>query len=153
MPTDTSVVTRRLQSELMSLMMAPPPKCSAFPENDNILTWAGTITGPDHTPYEGLEYKLAMSFEGQYPYKPPTVKFDTPVFHPNVDLNGGICLDILKEEWSPSYSVTQILLSIQSLLGEPNNASPLNTYAAGLWANAEEFTRVCQQKYKEKKFL
>ena len=56
--------------------------------------------------------------------------FDTPCFHPNVDQHGNICLDILKEKWSAAYSVRTVLLSIQSLLGEPNNDSPLNAYAA-----------------------
>lgn len=58
------------------------------------------------------------------------MRFETACFHPNVDQHGNICLDILKEKWSAAYSVRTVLLSIQSLLGEPNNDSPLNAYAA-----------------------
>ena len=65
-----------------------------------------------------------------YPFKSPSVRFETACFHPNVDQHGNICLDILKEKWSAAYSVRTVLLSIQSLLGEPNNDSPLNAYAA-----------------------
>ena len=65
-----------------------------------------------------------------YPFKAPLVKFETACFHPNVDQYGNICLDILKDKWSAAYSVRTVLLSIQSLLGEPNNDSPLNAYAA-----------------------
>src|SRR5947207_1466 len=68
----------------------------------------------------------------------PSVRFDTPCFHPNVDTSGYICLDILKENWSAVYNVQSILLSIQSLLGEPNPDSPLNSQAAQLWKTQEE---------------
>ena len=66
---------------------------------------------------------------------------------PNVGTDGSICLDILKEKWTPSYSVTTVLLSLQSLLGDPNNDSPLNQDAANRWANQTEFTRINKAKY------
>jgi len=67
--------------------------------------------------YDGLKYKLTLEFSSSYPYEPPSVKFNTPCFHPNVDEFGNICLDILKEKWSALYEVRTILMSIQSLLG------------------------------------
>lgn len=69
---------------------------SAFPEEDNILCWKGTITGSKDTVFEETEYKLSLSFSNEYPFKAPKVKFDTTCFHPNVDLHGNICLDILQ---------------------------------------------------------
>uniref|UniRef100_A0A3Q0SA71 Ubiquitin conjugating enzyme E2 C n=1 Tax=Amphilophus citrinellus TaxID=61819 RepID=A0A3Q0SA71_AMPCI len=87
--------------------------------------------------YEGLRYRLSLEFPAGYPYQAPRVKFVTPCFHPNVDDQGFICLDILKDKWSALYDVRSILLSIQSLLGEPNNESPLNTVAAELWEDQE----------------
>ncbi|EED17406.1 ubiquitin conjugating enzyme (UbcK), putative [Talaromyces stipitatus ATCC 10500] len=140
---DTQSVTKRLQSELMQLMLSPSPGISAFPNADgNLLSWTATIDGPTDTPYENLTFKLSFSFPNNYPYAPPTVLFKTPIYHPNVDFSGRICLDILKDEWSAVYNVQNVLLSLQSLLGEPNNSSPLNGQAAQLWdENPEEFKR------------
>lgn len=117
--------------------MAKVPGISAFPEGDNLFHWLGTIEGPKDTPYEGRAYKIHLKFPQDYPFSAPSVYFDTPIFHPNVDMNGAICLDILKDNWSAVYNAQTILLSIQSLLGEPNNDSPLNQQAAAMWNNQE----------------
>ncbi|PNX77231.1 ubiquitin-conjugating enzyme E2 19-like protein [Trifolium pratense] len=93
---DSQSVLRRLQSELMALMMSGDSGISAFPEEDNILCWKGTITGSKDTVFEGTEYKLSLIFPNEYPFKAPKVKFDTTCFHPNVDMHGNICLDILQ---------------------------------------------------------
>jgi ubiquitin-conjugating enzyme E2 C len=112
--------TKRLQNDLMTLMSKPVSGISAFPCGDNMCEWTATILGPVGTPYVGLKMKLTMSFPAQYPLVPPVVLFKTPIYHPNVDFSGRICLDILKDQWSSVYSVETILLSLQSLLGEPN---------------------------------
>ncbi|KAI1855571.1 hypothetical protein JX266_000436 [Neoarthrinium moseri] len=140
---DAQSVTKRLQTELMQLMTSPAPGVSAFPGADgNLMTWAATIEGPEDTPYSGLTFKLSFAFPNNYPYAPPTVLFKTPIYHPNVDFSGRICLDILKDKWTAAYNIQTVLLSLQSLLGEPNNASPLNGEAAELWdKDAEEFKR------------
>ena len=80
----------------MQLMMSATPGISAFPRDGNLLSWTGTIAGPDDTPYAGLTFKLALEFPSNYPMSPPHVHFTTPMFHPNVDMAGRICLDILK---------------------------------------------------------
>lgn len=132
-PEDHSVV-KRLQSELVQLMMSPTPGLSAFPSNeDNLKEWSGIIVGPEGTPYESLKFKISLHFPDSYPYVPPKVKFTSPMWHPNVDMSGNICLDILKDQWSAVYNVQTILLSLQSLFEEPNNSSPLNAVAAELW--------------------
>lgn len=110
-----------LQTELMQLMLSTTPGISAFPDNpNNLLAWTATISGPAETPYAGLFFKLSFSFPTTYPYSAPTVLFKTPIYHPNVDFSGRICLDILKDKWSAVYNVQSVLLSLQSLLGEPN---------------------------------
>ncbi|KAK6228168.1 hypothetical protein QUC31_006440 [Theobroma cacao] len=135
---DTTSVTQRLQKELMALMMTEGDLgVSAFPEGESIFAWIGTIEGGKGTMYEGLSYKISMRFPLDYPFKPPQVKFETMCFHPNVDQFGNICLDILQDKWSSAYDCRTILLSVQSLLGEPNPESPLNTYAAALLNNEE----------------
>ncbi|XVE59955.1 hypothetical protein DITRI_Ditri05aG0088000 [Diplodiscus trichospermus] len=136
---DSQSVLKRLQSELMALMMSGDSGISAFPQEDNIFWSKGTITGSKETVFEGTEHRLSLAFPNDYPFKPPKVKFETGCFHPNVDVYGNICLDILQDKWSSAYDVRTILLSIQSLLGEPNISSPLNTQAAQLWSNQEDF--------------
>lgn len=144
-PVDTNSVTQRLQKELMSLMMSRDLGVSAFPEGESIFTWIGTIEGGKGTMYEGLSYKLSLRFPLDYPFKPPQVKFETMCFHPNVDQYGNICLDILQDKWSSAYDCRTILLSIQSLLGEANIESPLNSSAAALWSNQEDYRKmVCK---------
>lgn len=102
-------------------MMSSPPGVSAFPDDpNNLLAWTATIAGPADTPYADLKFKLSVVFPNNYPYAPPTVLFKTPIYHPNVDFSGRICLDILKDKWSAVYNVSSVLLSLQSLLGEPN---------------------------------
>ncbi|KAL7153825.1 hypothetical protein ABFS83_04G194200 [Erythranthe nasuta] len=147
-PVDTNSVTQRLQKELMALMMSGGDLgVSAFPEGESIFSWIGTIEGGKGTMYEGLSYKLSLRFPLDYPFKPPQVKFETTCFHPNVDQYGNICLDILQDKWSSAYDCRTILLSIQSLLGEPNNESPLNSSAASLWKNQEEYRKMVRKHY------
>lgn len=76
--------------------MSGETSISAFPEEDNIFLWKGTIKGSKDTVFENTDYKLSLSFPNDYPFKPPKVKFETTCFHPNVDLHGNICLDILQ---------------------------------------------------------
>lgn len=117
----------------MELMRCADRGVSAFPESENLFRWVGTISGPEDTPYSGHTYRLTLEFPNSYPYAPPAVRFATPCFHPNIDTAGLICLDILKDKWTALYDVRTVLLSIQSLLGEPNTLSPLNQVAAQLW--------------------
>merc|ERR1712228_961736 len=147
--TSSAQVSKRLQQELMSLMMSNDKGISAFPDGDKLFEWIGTVEGPKDSVYEGLKYKLRLEFPAGYPYQSPTVKFVTPCFHPNVDQHGNICLDILKEKWSALYDVRTILLSIQSLLGEPNNDSPLNTTAAEMWSNQVNYKKYLLEKYEK----
>lgn len=76
--------------------MANVPGISAFPDGDNLFKWVGTMCGAPGTVYEGLQFKLSISFPSNYPFTAPTVLFETPCFHPNIDTQGNICLDILK---------------------------------------------------------
>lgn len=99
--------------------------------------------------YEGLEYRLILDFPNGYPIVAPRIRFESNCFHPNVDENGNICLDILREKWSATYDVQSILLSIQSLLSDPNLASALNHQAADLWKNQALFKKCLLEKYEK----
>lgn len=140
-------MAKRLQSELMSLMMDPAPGVSAFPDGENVLRWKATIDGTSDGYYASMSFSLTLEFSTDYPITAPTVKFVTPIFHPNVDMSGNICLDILKEKWSATYTVTTLLLSIRALLDSPNNESPLNAQAAMLWASKKEFQSLATKRY------
>ncbi|XP_065828408.1 probable ubiquitin-conjugating enzyme E2 C [Oscarella lobularis] len=146
---DSHSVTKRLRGELANIVMSPDQSVSAFPNGDNLFNWIATIAGPSGSAYEGHKYKLSLTFPSGYPHTAPTVRFDTPIFHPNVDHHGNICLDILKEKWAAVYEVRTLLLSIQLLLGEPNTRSPLNVQAAQLWTNQQAYKAKVNEKYKE----
>mmetsp|Transcript_9840 Transcript_9840/g.14324 ORF Transcript_9840/g.14324 Transcript_9840/m.14324 type:complete len:152 (-) Transcript_9840:65-520(-) len=117
---------KRIQKELKDLGKDPPSNCSAGPRNEsNLYLWQATIMGPAKSPYEGGVFGLAIEFPQEYPFKPPKVKFTTRVYHCNVNAQGGICLDILKDNWSPALTISKVLLSICSLLTDPNPDDPL----------------------------
>ena len=116
---------RRINKELDDIKKDPPPNCAAGPVGVNLFDWEATIIGPNDTPYEGGVFKLRINFPSDYPFKPPKIVFETPIYHCNINSNGSICLDILKREWSPALTITKVLLSICSLLSEPNPDDPL----------------------------
>lgn len=120
----------------------PPQGVTGAPMDNNILAWQAVIFGPDDTPWEGGTFKLMLEFTEDYPNKAPTVKFLTKMFHPNIYNDGQICLDILQNQWSPIYDISAILTSIQSLLCDPNPASPANSEASRLYSeNRREYNR------------
>lgn len=116
---------KRIRTELDKIQKDPPSNCSAGPANDDLFKWEATIIGPIDTVYEGGVFKLDILFPERYPFKPPKIKFRTRIYHPNINSSGGICLDILKDQWSPALTISKILLSICSLLDEPNPDDPL----------------------------
>ena len=117
--------TKRIQKELNELIHDPPANCSGGPQFDDIMKWRATITVPEGTPYHGGIFFLDIYFPNDYPFKPPHVIFATPILHPNVSSSGNICIDILKDKWSPALTVSKLLLSISSLMHEPNPDDPL----------------------------
>ena len=105
----------------------------------DLMEWHATIKGPSDSPFEGGIYKLILKFDSTYPIKPPSIKFVTPMFHPNIYRDGKICLDVIQSsEWSPSQNIRTILISIVSLLTDPNPNSPANRDAAVLYTNNRE---------------
>lgn len=124
---------KRLMRDLKAMQSAPEG-ISAHPHNDDLMHWKAVIFGPEDSIWEGGIFKLELHFTTEYPMSPPKVKFLTPVFHPNVYKDGNICMDIMKSQWSPVYDVSALLLSIQSLLSDPNPNSAANGEAAEMYA-------------------
>ncbi|KAF0982102.1 hypothetical protein FDP41_011963 [Naegleria fowleri] len=118
---------KRIQKELKDLQTDPPQNCSAGPINPEVsmYEWQATIMGPADSPYQGGVFFLKVTFPTDYPFKPPKVQFVTKIYHPNINSNGSICLDILTKEWSPALTISKVLLSISSLLTDANPDDPL----------------------------
>lgn len=118
----SSVLTRfcsivYFPQELQDLGRDPPSSCSAGPVGDDLFHWQATIMGPNDSPYSGGVYFLSVHFPADYPFKPPKVSrfrpsclqvnFATKIFHPNINSTGSICLDILKDQWSPALTISK----------------------------------------------
>ena len=139
---------RRLIKEFDSMKKISTTGVSASPLETKILKpdmsynikydyyhWKATITGPEETPYQGGVFFLDVIFPEDYPFKPPIIKFDTKIYHPNINAAGSICVSTLKQDWSPAMKLSQVLISISSLLDDPNPDDPLDTVAANLYIN------------------
>ncbi|CAN0123343.1 unnamed protein product, partial [Ectocarpus fasciculatus] len=119
------------------------PGISATPYEDNLRYFNVVITGPEQSPYEHGSFKLELFLPSDYPMAPPKVRFLTKIYHPNIDKLGRICLDILKDKWSPALQIRTVLLSIQAsprspaLLSAPNPDDPLANDVAEMWKTNE----------------
>ncbi|KAF2297049.1 hypothetical protein GH714_016080 [Hevea brasiliensis] len=120
------MASKRILKELKDLQKDPPTSCSAGPVAEDMFHWQATIMGPADSPYAGGVFLVSIHFPLIIPLNLPRyVAFRTKVFHPNINSNGSICLDILKEQWSPALTISKVLLSICSLLTDPNPDDPL----------------------------
>jgi len=128
---------RRIIKETQRLIAEPVAGISATPYADNLRYFAVAIEGPSETPYENGIFQLELFLPSDYPMTPPKVRFLTKIYHPNVDKLGRICLDILKDKWSPALQIRTVLLSIQALMSAPNPDDPLDTGVAEVWKKNE----------------
>jgi ubiquitin-protein ligase len=141
-----SASAKRIQKELAEITLDPPPNCTAGPKGDNLYEWFSTIFGPVGTVYENGVFYLDIHFSTEYPFKPPKVTFKTRIYHCNVNSQGAICLDILKDNWSPALTISKVLLSICSLLTDCNPHDPLvGSIANQYLTNREEHDRVAKE--------
>ncbi|KND01934.1 uncharacterized protein SPPG_02441 [Spizellomyces punctatus DAOM BR117] len=135
-----------LQRQLKELMKHPIPGFRVAMKDDNIFEWEVGIIGPFRTPYAGGYFLATLKFPQDFPFNPPTFTFNSPFFHPNVYPDGRLCISILhppgddplsgesaSERWNPTQSVESVLLSILSLLNDPNCSSPANVNAGVLY--------------------
>ncbi|XP_040989168.1 ubiquitin-conjugating enzyme E2 36 isoform X1 [Juglans microcarpa x Juglans regia] len=132
-----SNLPRRIIKETQRLLSEPAPGISASPSEDNMRYFNVMILGPTQSPYEGGVFKLELFLPEEYPMAAPKVRFLTKIYHPNIDKLGRICLDILKDKWSPALQIRTVLLSIQALLSAPNPDDPLSENIAKHWKTNE----------------
>jgi len=151
-----------LKNEFSDLTKDPPEGFLVEPDQNDFSTWYVGIFGPPDTLFAGGYYKAILKFPFDYPYRPPTLKFLSDMWHPNVYPDGHICISILHEpgedersgekaceRWSVAQNVRSILLSIISMLNEPNTSSPANIDASVEYRKYKE-DPINHPTYKEK---
>lgn len=143
---------KELESDTYTNVSASPREKMVLNEEGEILkekdllTWDAIIVGPSDTPYSGGIFRIVITFSYEYPFKAPVVTFLTPVYHPNISDKGTVCLNILKNDWKPSYDVAKILLCISSLLNNPNPNDPLmSTIAKELISQPDKFAKTAKE--------
>ncbi|XP_034191774.1 ubiquitin-conjugating enzyme E2 T [Osmia lignaria lignaria] len=144
----------RLKRELERFARYPTEGISCYPKSDNLENFVATIIGPHGSPYNGCIFQLEINISERYPFEPPRITFQTPIYHPNIDNKGRICMDLLnmppKGSWKPTVSLKNLLDAVQCLLGNPNPADPLMADIAQEYIyNKQEFERKAK-KYAEK---
>eukprot|EP00850_Spirogloea_muscicola_P019003 SM000180S03528 [mRNA] locus=s180:206991:208671:- [translate_table: standard] len=140
----------RLELRLATSLTRRAPGISASPSEENLRYFNVMILGPEQSPYQGGVFRLELFLPEEYPMAAPKVRFLTKIYHPNIDKLGRICLDILKDKWSPALQIRTVLLSIQALLSAPNPDDPLADNIAKHWkinepeavATAREWTHL-----------
>lgn len=150
--TNSGSAIRALQLELKNLQTQPIEGFTVTCDDDNMFKWTVAIFGPPGTVYQGGYFKATLKFPSNYPYSPPSMKFLVPLWHPNVYENGELCISILHppiddphsgelacERWNPTQSVRTILLSVISLLNEPNTSSPANVDASIMYRKYKDY--------------
>lgn len=107
----------------------------------NLFKWNCSFPGPNVPLYEGSYYNITLFFTKEYPFKPPKVQFNSPVFHPNIYTTGDVCLDVLNNAWKPSMNIIQILTAVQQLLTTPNDKSPAHGAAVCAYKKKNEYEK------------
>ncbi|KHJ96081.1 glucose-6-phosphate isomerase [Oesophagostomum dentatum] len=148
---------KRLMTEYKELTNRPPEGILAAPlDEDNFFEWECLITGPEDTCFANGVFPARISFPQDYPLSPPKMRFTCDLFHPNIYQDGRVCISILhapgddptgyessSERWSPVQSIEKILLSVVSMLAEPNDESPANVNAAKMWReDRQQFEKI-----------
>ncbi|KAL8614311.1 hypothetical protein ACOMHN_007649 [Nucella lapillus] len=114
----------RVKKEIQMLTESPPYGISCYPVGDDVSRFEAKILGNEDTPYAGGVFKLHINLPERYPFEPPVVQFTTPIYHPNIDTEGRICLDTLKMPpkgaWKPIMNLVTVLTSLQLLMAQPN---------------------------------
>ncbi|TFK36983.1 ubiquitin-conjugating enzyme/RWD-like protein [Crucibulum laeve] len=124
----TSAAQIRVQKDLTELELSPTMKTN-FPDPADLLNFTLTIT-PDEGMYKDGSFEFTFAINTNYPHDPPKVKCTQKIYHPNVDLEGNVCLNILREDWKPVLNLNSVMVGLQYLFLEPNADDPLNKVAA-----------------------
>jgi len=117
-----------ISTDLSELSLGTTMK-TEFPNPDDILNFILTIE-PDEGMYKGGRFNFTFAINQNFPHDPPKVKCKEKIYHPNIDLEGNVCLNILREDWKPVLNLNAVIVGLQFLFLEPNASDPLNKDAA-----------------------
>lgn len=120
----TKVAKKRITKELSNHVRDAPAAVSWKPRAEDLQYAEGIIQGPSDTPFEGGVFYLNIVFPNDYPFNPPRINFTTPIYHPNIDSDGCIGFDLLREGWCTACTIEMVLISIMSILGDPLDGFP-----------------------------
>ena len=121
----STMAQRRIEKEVSQLRKCQLTEFRSITRGQDDFHYEVRLAGPEDSPYEGRVFVFNFVYPQDYPFKPPKVTFVTKIYHPNINSGGGICLDILKDNWSPALTISKVLISICSLLDDPNPDDPL----------------------------
>jgi len=130
--TVSAAAVRRVLQELKKVSEEEPAGIHIFPSPDDVTFWRVLLEGPPGSPFVGGVFSVAVTIPSDYPFKPPKIQFETPIYHCNINSNGAICMDILKDNWTPSLTVYKTLLAVSNLLRDPNPDDALRQWIAEL---------------------
>jgi len=116
---------KRIHREISDLKKEDLGGMTLGPTEDSLFTWRGSIPGPEGSCYEGGLFWMDINLPQDYPFTAPRVAFTTRIYHMNIYDRGNVCIDLLKNNWSPALSLYKVLLSLSSLLTDPNPKDPL----------------------------
>ena len=140
-----NIQNKRLMKEILLIKNDPIEDIFIYPDISKKI-WEAVVIGPKDTPYEGGKFKLYIDCSKGFPFRPPKVKFRTYIYHPNINNNGDICLDILRDNWAASLTLQKVLLSISLLLSSPNSLDPLVPSIAKMYeTDPEQFAKIAKE--------
>ena len=141
------MAVKRLKKELSNILANEDERWTAEPRGDeDLFKWVCTIKGPKGSFYEGGVFYLDMVIPPTYPFRPPRVRFLTPIYHPCINENGSICLDMLDHSWSPAITIIKLFDCLSHLLAHPDFHDPIFPRVSDMYYKDESlFYKTCKE--------
>ncbi|CAF1368231.1 unnamed protein product [Didymodactylos carnosus] len=137
----------KLLAKIWKQLQEDPPECfSVSPVDGDLYHWKGILFGPKDTPYEGGMFKVDIQMDETFPFKPPAIRFETKIYHPNISSTGDVYLDVLDSQWSPALYLRATLISVCALIGSPNGHVSIDPEIGRMCVNErEKFDQIARE--------
>ncbi|KAH7922825.1 ubiquitin-conjugating enzyme [Leucogyrophana mollusca] len=123
---------RRIQKELKDITERPIDGITVEAQEDNLFIWNCSVKGASDSPYKGGTFRFKLELPNNFPFKAPSVTFQTKIYHPGINEEGHICVPILRDEWKPSVTLSTVLAVIQEKVNSPSPDDPFEPDIAAL---------------------